>query len=138
MSVVTFDPTTFVLRYPEFSSVDGNLLAMYFQEATIYCSNSSHSIIKDTVIRAVILNAITAHIAKLASLDSDRVGRVASAGEGSVNVSLAMPAASGSRAWYEQTQYGASAWLMMSPYRRAIYVRPPQGITVIVPDPEAM
>ena len=132
MAVVTFNPATFKLRYPELAGIDSALLELYFNEATVYCCNTHSAIIRDVRIREIILNMLTAHIATLAK--RELVGRISSATEGSVTVSAAMTTPSGSRAWFDQTPYGASAWQAMGPYRTAIYIAPPRPIRVVVPE----
>src|SRR5262249_37816262 len=53
------------------------------------------------------------------------VGRVASATEGSVSVTLEMPNQPAAAAWYLQTPYGASFWAATALYRTARYVPGP-------------
>jgi hypothetical protein len=132
MAIVTFDVSVFRARYPEFSTVLDATLSAYFTEATIYCNNTDGSVVSDVSIRGMILNMLVAHIAKLST--TDLVGRVSSAGEGSVNVSNTYAPAMGSRAWFDQTRYGASAWQAMSPYRRALYIPPVARAVTYVPN----
>ena len=111
MSQVSFDPVSFLARYSEFAAVPTGALQAYFNEATIYLSNSDNSPVQDLTRRAVLLNMLTAHVGCLAGALGDGqarpVGRIASAGKGSVSTSLEY-APPGSRAWFNQTQYGAS------------------------------
>lgn len=127
--VVAFDPTWFGQIYPEFAAVSAPQVAMYFTMATQLCDNTPSSVITDWTpqgIRAVCLNALTAHVMALAGLGvgnaarSGLVGRIASAGQGSVNVSVDMPS-SPSSAWFMQTQYGATYWQLTAPYRTMRY-----------------
>ncbi|EUL97509.1 DUF4054 domain-containing protein [Klebsiella aerogenes] len=127
MGVVVFDVEKFRQRYPEFSSVSPELLTDYFNEATIYLDNTDQSRVQDVAQRAVLLNMLTAHIAKLNSgsngtAASDLVGRISSASEGSISVSADMGPVSGSEAWYLQTKYGAAYWTATAPYRTMQYV----------------
>lgn len=73
----------------------------------------------DPLRRAVLLNMLTAHVVKLASAmaTGGLVGRINSATEGSVTVSAEMGPASGTSAWYMQTQYGATYWQATAQYR---------------------
>ena len=130
MSVVVFNPTNYKLRYPEFADVDSDLLSLYFNEAQIYVDNTENSVILDTNIRGMILNMVVSHIAALQ--EAPLVGRVSSAGEGSVNVSTSYAVSTGSRAWWDQTRYGASAWQALAPYRCAIYIPAPSSPMTLV------
>ena len=127
-SVVTFDPVAWVTRYPEFSTCPAGQAQLFFNEATLYLGNACGAPVQDLVARAVILNMITAHIAALYfgvnnKAPSGLVGRISDATKGSVHVGVDMGAPpSGSQAWFQQTQYGASAWAAMAPYRRGRYV----------------
>jgi hypothetical protein len=112
MTVVVFDSTAFLARYPEFSAVSVSSLQAYFQEAGFYLSNDDDSIVKEIPRRAALLNMLTAHIGYLAgALEANAapkpVGRIAQAAEGSVSVSLEY-APPGSLTWFNQTTYGAA------------------------------
>ena len=137
MSVVVFDPTVFKIRYPEFATVDSALLTLYFNEAMIYVDNTESSVITDTNIRGMILNMIVAHIATLQariSSGSPLVGRISSASEGGVSVSVSAAPSTGSRIWFDQTLYGDAAWKALRPYGHAIYITAPQPIPTYVPE----
>lgn len=123
---VVFSYTTWAARYPELaSSVSSDLATSYFTEATLYLNNCPTSIVQNVAQRALLLNMLVAHIAALYLLDangnavSTLVGRIASAGQGSVNVSTDYGAQPGTAAWYNQTKYGASFDMAMAPYRTA-------------------
>lgn len=132
MAVVSFDYALWSQRYPELSgSVDELLGQAYFDEATMYLDNTDGSIVCDVSRRAVLLNMITAHIAKLnASLNgqesSPLVGRITNATEGSVSVAVDYGVQSASAAWWLQTKYGAAAWQAMAQYRTFRYVARPR------------
>jgi len=130
--IVTFDFTAWITRYPEFAAVPAPTAQIYFDEATLYCDNTAKSRVKDTTQRAVLLNMLTAHIAKLAAMaaasaaaSGSLVGQVTSASEGSVSVSVAAmgqgdaPGAD----WFNQTPYGAAFWRASATYRTARYHR---------------
>lgn len=136
MAVVVFDLAAFRARYPEFATVADLSITACFAEATLYCINDVSSVVLDLVVRAMLLNMLTAHIAAMnfGSNDaraSDLVGRIASAGEGSVNVSAQYAAPAGSRAWYDQTKYGAAYWQASLRFRAARYIAPPQPTAFI-------
>lgn len=112
MAVVTFVPASFKVRYPEFIAVADASLSACFDDAGLYLDNTDASIVADVTRRTSLLWMLTAHIAKLGGfLDGQvsPVGRVASAGEGSVSASFEYQVP-GSAAWFAQTQYGAAFW----------------------------
>jgi hypothetical protein len=131
MTAVVFSPSAFKVRYPEFSAVDDVRLSAFFDEATLYLSNTDKPV-KDVVKRAMLFNMLVAHIATLggvlASNSPAPVGRVASAGQGSVNVSTEYMQP-GSYAWFVQTQYGAAFWQATVKYRSFRYYPCPTVVT---------
>lgn len=127
MAVVVFDVDAFRARYPEFSSVSDDLLKAYFVEATVYLNNTDTSPVSDVAVRAVYLNMLVAHLAAMNSgvdgqAASGLVGRVTSASEGSVSVSVDAGPSSASSWWYMQTPYGAAFWQATAPYRTIRYL----------------
>nr|WP_321986147.1 DUF4054 domain-containing protein [uncultured Lichenicoccus sp.] len=114
--IVTFDPDAFLLRYPELAlpGVENNL-QLFFNEACIYCDNTSAGpFASQPTTLTLLLNMLTAHIAALTVPIDDPdmariVGRLASGGEGSVNFATDY-ATPGSAAWFTQTRYGAAYW----------------------------
>ena len=127
MAVVGFDPAAFKLRYPEFAGVSDALLQMYFDETTLILANNDSSIVHDLAERAKLLRLLTAHLAALNSgingqAPSPLVGRISSATQGSVSVSVDMGPASGSSAWFQQTKYGSEYWMATAKYRTFRYV----------------
>lgn len=145
---VTFDPTAFVARYPEFAPLTMDQLQAYFNEACLYCANNTCNPAFADGTLATLLNMLTAHVAWLnAPRDGNGnpaatgqpaapiVGRISSANQGSVSVQADMGdtnAGSPSQAWYMQTKYGAAYWAATAQYRTARYsARPtfvPSGI----------
>ena len=127
MNPVTFDYTTWVTRYPEFSSVTEAVAQAYFDEAGLYCANSTCNPAFPLGILPTLLNMLTAHIAALNSgvngvAPSGIVGRISDATQGSVTVRGEYDAGSSpSEAWYVQTKYGASYWGATAQFRTAIY-----------------
>lgn len=131
MTVVVFDATAFKARYPEFSAVSDGLLSGCFDESGLYLSNSDDSPVQNVTNRTMLLWMLTAHIAMLGgALTADGkplpVGRVANAGEGSVNASFDyMTLTPGTGPWFNQTQYGASFWQATSSLRGMRYIPRP-------------
>jgi hypothetical protein len=127
--VVTFDYSTWVLRYPEFQQISAPLAQLYFNEATLYCDNSPCSQLAcNPTALAMFLNMITAHIAALnnantATGSSPLVGRVSSASEGSVSVSTELNVPGGA-AWFAQTKYGLAYWQASAAYRLGGFYTP--------------
>lgn len=124
--VVVFNHQTWAARYPELAAWVPNAQP-YFDEAQLYLSNTPTSLVKDEAIRAVLLNMLTAHIAALnAPLNCEPsptlVGRITSASEGSVSVSVDNQYPPGDVQWYQQTKYGAAYWAATAPYRTMRYV----------------
>lgn len=125
--VVVFDPATFKLRFPEFSRMTDALATTYFDEATLFMSNTGCSPVRNLGQRSALLNLMTAHLAALGfgvngNPPSGIVGRINTASEGTVSVGAEMGPASASSAWYMQTQYGATFWQATAQYRTAHYV----------------
>ncbi len=123
--IVAYNPTLFHARYAEFATVSDVVLGAMFTEAGLYCNNTDASPVSDPNERAMLLNMLTAHIAKLAGLISPDgqslpVGRMSAAGQGSVSAGFdyAVP---GTAAWFAQTQYGAAFWQATSGYRGMSY-----------------
>lgn len=127
MAVVVFDLAAFRARYPEFDTVSDALLNAYFIEATVYLNNTDTSPVSDVNQRAVFLNMLVAHLAAMDSgvggqASSGLVGRVTSASEGSVSVSVDAGPSSSASWWYLQTPYGAAFWQATLSYRTIRYL----------------
>src|SRR6266567_2871215 len=123
---VAFNYNLWVLRFPEFSSVPADLAQAYFDEATLYHRNDGGGPVTTTSVQAVLLNVLTAHIAQLYKIkdgqpQSELVGRISSANEGSVSVQADMDVPPGTPQWYAQTKYGSSYWAATSVYRTMRY-----------------
>jgi hypothetical protein len=131
MASVTFDSAAFIVRYPEFASVDSARLQAFFDEATLYLSNSDDSPVSNVTRRAVLLNMLAAHIASLSGVfEADGrplpAGRVSQASQGSVSVSFeGVPPTPGTGPWFQQTQYGSSFWQATSNLRGFRYISNP-------------
>lgn len=122
--VVRFDASRFRKLYPKISATDDQL-SMFFVEACMHCNNTDKSIIKNLNERELLLFLLVAHIATLQQrIDSgnEAVGRVASASEGSVSVSLDNGQTTQSEKSYQQTPYGARYWALIKQYRSFFYV----------------
>ena len=142
---VVFNYAGWAASYPELAaSVPSGQATGYFQQAQLYCDNSVTSIIDNSAPiyeRTTLLNLVVAHIAQLfaplnGQASSPLVGRINSAGEGSVNVSTEMQYPPGSAQWFNQTKYGAAFWGATTKYRAMRYApgprtRNPFGRTIV-------
>ena len=123
MGAVTFNPTAWKERYPEFTAVSDGMAQLYFNEATLYCQNQLNPV-RSVEALTMLLNMVTAHIAALNSpvtasgaKASTPPGRITSAAEGSVSVSYDLTASPGSQQWFVQTKYGFAFWQASLAYR---------------------
>lgn len=126
--IATFDFARWQGRYPEFAAVTQEQAEAYFAEATLYHRNDGSGQVNDAGQQLALLNMLVAHVAALAraqgggSAEAGLVGRINSATEGSVSVTLdALPAEGGVAAWLQQTPYGAAYWAATAPYRTMRY-----------------
>lgn len=132
MAVVIFDPAEFKAAFPEFAAVPDLRLTTTFTAATAILDNTDASIVQDVDKREAMFYYLVAHLLTLFGTTvagsagagpSGVVGRLSSATEGSVSSSFEMNVPpNASAAWWNQTQYGATFWLMTLPYRSMRYV----------------
>ncbi|MVW80181.1 DUF4054 domain-containing protein [Bordetella sp. 02P26C-1] len=127
MAIVTFSPVDFRAAYPGFATLSDAQLNNAFLLSTLYLRNTDSSPVSDVTIRATLLNLLTAHIAALnygenGAPPKDLAGRVSSASQGSVSVTLDPLPSSPGIGWFYQTRYGAQYWEATAPYRVARYV----------------
>jgi len=137
MPIVTFSPQLFTQRYPEFNALDPVLLGLYFNEATMYCRNDGGGPVHDIQTLTAFLNMLTAHIAALnggvnGQSATALVGRVSSASEGSVHISVEMKVPD-TASWLMQTKYGAAYWEASKPYRLGGHFVAPLGDDTDIP-----
>ena len=134
MAVAVFDYTAWAARYPELAgTVDQALATALFTEAGLYLDNTDASIVADPALRLILLNMIVAHLAVMGgALDgaspTGQVGRVTSATEGSVSVSLDTGLAPGTASWWSITSYGLNFWAATKRYRSMHYRPGPRPI----------
>lgn len=129
MPAAVFDYAAWSARYPELAGkVDDTRAGLLFAEAGLYLDNTDASPVQDLPTRLMLLNMLVAHIAALSGAlepggsPSGLVGRVSSASEGSVSVSVDTGLTPGTAVWYQQTPYGLSFWQATKGLRSAIYV----------------
>lgn len=132
MAVVIFVPADFKVAFPEFAAVPDLRLTTTFAAATAILDNTDASPVVDVEQRQAMFYYLVAHLLTLFGTTvagsagagpSGVVGRLSSATEGSVSSSFEMNVPpNASAAWWNQTQYGATFWLMTLPYRSFRYV----------------
>ena len=127
-AVAQFDLTSFLARYPEFTStvttVNGPL---YFAEAGLYWRNDGTGPATDPLVQQSLMYKLTAHIASLSQVDASGaglanplVGRMNSASEGSVSVGTEFNVSVAGQG-FAQTRYGSNFWQATNAYRRFRY-----------------
>ncbi|EHJ83328.1 hypothetical protein LTSEBAI_1646 [Salmonella enterica subsp. enterica serovar Baildon str. R6-199] len=133
MGTVTFDWQAFSALYPEFSAVGQvSAAAMFGKATTLYLDNTDDSPVTDLNEREQLLFLLVAHLCSLRGLGSGKdgqaglVGRITSASQGSVSVSVDNSGSNDASWWYLQTPYGADYWQATAPtapYRSMEYGR---------------
>jgi hypothetical protein len=120
---VTFSPTAWAARYPEFAAVSSASAQLYFNEATLYCANKLNPV-RTIEALTMLLWMVTAHIAQLNSPvtvaganSGTPTGRISQATEGSVNATFTNDYPPGTPQWWQSTKYGAAYWAASLPYR---------------------
>lgn len=131
----TFVYAAWLASYPEFSAVQQGAAQGYFDRAALVWRNDGSSPNPDDGSQQTLMLMLTSHIAALYSQSQGApvpgapqdantpVGRIASAGQGTVNVSLETNLQPGKAAWYAQTKYGFEFWNATKGYRLMKYRR---------------
>lgn len=121
--VVVFDIAEFRELYPTINATDAQL-EDYFAMAETFLDNTNCSVVRDLKARKRMLYLLVAHIATLTGMaeqGNNVVGRIGSATEGSVSVSLDYGTMGNNERWYLQTPWGAMYWQLTKKYRSAVY-----------------
>lgn len=127
MAIALFDYGAWSTLYPELASVSEARAGLLFQQAGLYLDNTDASPVQDATRRLMLLNMVVAHLAVLGGAleaggaPSGLVGRVTSASEGSVSVSVDAGVEPGSAGWFALTNYGYAFWAATKPYRTFAY-----------------
>lgn len=116
MAEHTFDQAAFVAMFPEFVATNPASLQAWWTMATQYITPDDGWLLNGDPLQLA-LDLMTAHLAKTFTMIS--AGQVAvvmtSAGEGSVNLSMAPPPAKdGWQYWLSTTPYGLQLWALLS------------------------
>lgn len=149
---ITFDYTAWVAAFPTFAAVNSTDAQSFFDTAGMFCANDTSSpafgiqIPQSNVMTPLLqrlLWLLTCHLAFLGSFrnatgqpsstgtqpPSPLVGRVSSAGEGSVNVSTDLDSSGyPTAAFFSQTPWGLQFWQASAQFRTARYVARPTFI----------
>lgn len=128
-AVAVFDPTAFRAAYPMFATLTDDQLTEAFSLATIYLRNDGSGPVRTVGAQTTLLYMLTAHLAQImygvnGNPAGGVVGRISSAGEGSVSVGTEWPTTANS-AWFLQTPFGANFWQATAAYRMARYIPGP-------------
>lgn len=121
--VVVFDIAEFRALYPSIKATDAQLV-MFFSIAEGFLDNSECSVVKDLEQRKYMLYLLVAHMAALnqqTEAGNAVVGRLATATEGTVSISLDYGTMGNNERWYLQTPYGAMYWQLTKRYRSMLY-----------------
>lgn len=121
--VVVFDLVEFRALYPTITATDAQL-EDYFAMAETFLDNTECSVVKDLGSRKRMLYLLVAHIATITGVAAKGniiVGRIASATEGTVTVSIDYGTMGNNERWYLQTPWGAMYWQLTKRYRSAVY-----------------
>jgi hypothetical protein len=134
---VVFDYAAWAARWPALAAVvaEPTAQAMFDEAQATLLDNSDASPVKNLITRGWLFNLLVAHMATLdqrsaqaGAAGGGMLGRVQSASEGSVSVSMGdYPVGSGK--WFEQTQPGAQYWQAIQPHLRFQYHPGPQPYT---------
>lgn len=141
MAAVVFNYAAWAARFPSLAAVvlEPQAQAIFDEAQYVALGNDlpdqPPSVITSETRRLALFNLLVAHMAVLelrstqgGGAGAGMVGNISSAGEGSVNVSMAdYPVGSGK--WFEQTQYGAQLWQMLRPLMMAGYQPGPKAYT---------
>lgn len=121
--VVVFNEAEFRALYPSVNAT-GPQLNDYFVMAETFLDNTPCSVVKDLEARKRLLYLLVAHIATLTGMaekGNNVVGRISSATEGTVSISLDYGVMGNNERWYLQTPWGAMYWQLTKKYRSAVY-----------------
>lgn len=133
--VINFDPNAWRAAYPEFVNVSDPMATQYFGIATLYHANDGSGPVNNSVTQTALLFLLTSHIAWLMSARDqfgnpsssgtvpapNILGRISSASEGSVSVSMENQQAAGTPQWYQTTKYGQQYWAATAAFRTIRY-----------------
>lgn len=120
MSIVLFDPEEFRSMFPETAATLADAqLAFAFDAACLVVSNTERSRVPynppGETARKTVLYLLARHVCELELRGGGIVGTMTDASEGSVSARFSKTDGAGAD-WFDQTQWGATAWRMLRPY----------------------
>lgn len=127
-TLASFNYQGWVDIYPEFTdTVTPDQANLLFTYAQVFLDNTGAGVVQDLTTLTVFFNLIVAHLGQIQYGSSKRpatgqVGRIGSAGEGSVSVSFDFENGAGTQKFWSQTEYGAMYWAMTARYRCFKYI----------------
>ena len=117
MAAVSFDLEEFRQIYPQFAAIGDAQLENAFAVACLVVDNSERSPVPynppAVTTRKTVLYLLVCHLSTLEQRGGGTVGGLASASQGSVSASFKGIDSAGGE-WFNQTQYGATAWQLLS------------------------
>ena len=138
---VSFVYDDWTSMFPSMSAINSTDATTYFNLATNYVANDGTSVIQNPTMLTDVLYLTTAHLAYIFAMRTNGiptsggteppppiVGRINNATEGSVSVATDMgtqPAAAG---WWNQTPFGAAAWMKLAAFRTMRFFARPRRI----------
>lgn len=124
MAIVVLDIPYFKNVFPQFATASDESIEMWWQIVENIIDNTLASRIAykpestpQVITRKTILYTTLCHVGTLNNGEGSPVGRVSSAGEGSISASLDYGDNSKNSAWWIQSQCGATAWQLLKPFR---------------------
>lgn len=137
-AIATFDYSYWQATYFEFDYLGQAQVQAYFDLAgqSSILDNTGLGPVCSTNEQKVLMHLLTAHVVKLfgpgptdaagnTQGPQEVVGRISSAGEGSVNIQTENNYPPGDVQWFQQTKYGSMFWLATAKYRSARWIGRP-------------
>src|SRR6478736_3739929 len=131
MAIVVFDPTTFKVSYPEFTTFSDARLNLFFNMAQqSILDNTDNSPVMDLAYRSQLFDMLVGHLCLIfgnpgvgPTGGAVPPGRLSSATEGTVSSAFEyiLPPGSAMAAWFNQTKFGAMYWMATAQFRSAKY-----------------
>lgn len=126
-NVFVFDPAAFKLAYPQFAKFTDEQLINFFEKVENTVLDNTESSCISLANRKKWFYLLVAHNAELQNRiddgNSEFVGRISSATEGSISVTSDYSMGSGAmEQWLKQTLYGAKFYAFTAPWRTALWV----------------
>lgn len=128
---VAFDYNSWIAQYPQWTAAPGKpAVEALIPIVELYLRNDGGGPVSRAQTQSTLLNLMVAHLVQLwygvhGNDPQPIVGRISSATEGSVSVSLDLPTSEES-AWFAQTPWGLAFWQATASYRTMRYIPGPR------------